>query len=247
MKNADAGKVEVWNRVLRTALSLPGARIDRSTYLRKEFSKHFPEAVVQKAIETTPAKAGIPSSTIRAISASAIAWHRAGVSAASFTVGLPGGWWMTGTVPADLAQFFWHVAVILQKLAYLHGWPELFEEGNEPDDETLLLFTVFVGVMFGAATAAKALGNLAERIGAQVMRRLPQQALTKWGVYALAKQVAMWIGVRLTKQTFARLLADALPIVSGFVSGTVTWVSFSKMSNRLCRHLEVLEPHRGTA
>jgi hypothetical protein len=154
---------------------------------------------------------------------------------------------MAGTIPADLTQFFWHVVVILQKLAYLHGWPELFEEGTEPDDETLLVFTVFVGVMFGAATAAKLLGDLAERVGGQVLRRLPQQALTKWGVYNLAKQVAKWIGIRLTKQGFARMLAKALPVVSGFISGTIAWVSFTVMSKRLLKHLENLRPHRDSA
>ncbi|HDP98444.1 MAG TPA: hypothetical protein ENN22_04570 [bacterium] len=245
--NDSNGKIEVWNRVLRTALSLPGARIDRTSYLKKELSKHFTEAIVLKAIETTPAKAGIPSSTIRSIAQSSIAWHRAGVSAASFTVGLPGGWWMAGTIPADLTQFFWHVTVILQKLAYLHGWPELFEEDTEPDDQTLLVFTIFVGVMFGAASAAKLLGDLAERVGAQVLKRLPQQALTKWGIYNLSKQVAKWIGIRLTKQSFARGLAKALPIVSGFLSVTITWVSFSTMSRRLRNHLETLGPHRDSA
>jgi hypothetical protein len=245
--NESNGKVEVWNRVLRTALSLPGARIGRAAYLKKELSKHFTEAIVEKAIETTPAKAGIPPSAIQSIAQSSIAWHRAGVSASSFAVGLPGGWWMAGTIPADLAQFFWHVTVILQKLAYLHGWPELFEEDTEPDDETLLVFTIFVGVMFGAATAAKVLGDLAERVGAQVMKRLPQQALTKWGIYNLAKQVAKWIGIQLTKQSFARVLSKVLPIVSGFISAGITWVTFSTMSRRLRRHLESLRLHRDSA
>ena len=137
--------------------------------------------------------------------------------------------------------------MILQKLAYLHGWPELFEEDTEPDDETLLVFTIFVGVMFGAATAAKVLGDLAERVGAQVMKRLPQQALTKWGIYNLAKQVAKWIGIQLTKQSFARVLSKVLPIVSGFISAGITWVTFSTMSRRLRRHLESLRLHRDSA
>ncbi|MBA3614124.1 MAG: hypothetical protein H0W49_14690 [Nitrospirales bacterium] len=245
--NDDNGKIEVWNRVLRSALAMPGARIDRGAYLNKELSKHFAEEMVQKAIETTPAKAGIPVSTISLIAKSSIAWHRAGVSASSFTVSLPGGWWMAGTIPADLTQFFWHVMVILQKLAYLHGWPELFEEGTEPDDETLLRFTIFVGVMFGAATAAKILGDLAERVGGQVLKRLPQQALAKWGIYHFAKQVAKWIGIRLTKQSAALVLAKAIPFVSGVISGAITWVLFTTMSRRLRKHLEGLRLHCDSA
>lgn len=241
--NGDSTAVVVWNRVLRSALKLPGARVDRAAYLRKELSKVFSEDTVQKAIETTPAKAGIPSSAIRAIAQSSIKWHRTGVSATSFATGLPGGWWVAGTVPADLTQFLWHVVVILQKLAYLHGWPQLFDDKDELDDETLLRVSVFIGVMFGAATAGKILGDLAERLSGEVLKRLPEKALTKWGLYNLSKQVAKWIGIKLTKHSFARVLARVIPVVSGFISGGITWVSFSTMSNRLRKHLEKLRPH----
>ena len=240
MSENESSSIEVWRRVLRSALSMPGARINRAAFLRRELLKHFSEDTVRKAIETRPANAGIPPSVVRSLAESSIAWHRAGVSALSFIIGLPGGWWMAGTVPTDLAQFFWHVTVILQKLAYLYGWPELFEEDGEPDDETLMVFTVFVGVMFGAGTASKLLGDLAERVGQEVVKRLPQKALTRWGLYRLAKQVAKWIGVKLTKQTFARYLAKAIPYISGFISGSISWVSFSLMSKRLKKHLENL-------
>lgn len=245
--NSDDRSIEVWNRVLGSALALPGARISRATYLRKELPKHFPEDVVQQAIDTTPAKAGIPSSKIRSIAQSSINWHRGCVTAVSAVAGLPGGWWMAGTIPADLTQFFWHVAVVLQKLAYLHGWPELIEEGDELDDETLLIFTIFVGVMFGASSATKALATLAERVSTQVVKRLPQQALTKWGVYNLAKQIAKWIGVRLTKQGFAQAMGKMVPIVGGVAAGLISWFWFSAMSKRLREHLETLRPHTDSA
>jgi len=238
---------DTWRKVLRAALAIPGARISRAAYLKQELSKRYSDEVVQKAISTTPAKAGIPSSAIDSIAKSSVAWHRSGVSATSMLISLPGGWWMAGTIPADLAQYFWHVVVVVQKLAYLYGWPELFEGEAEPDDETLLVVTVFIGVMFGAATAAKLLNELAERVGAQVAKRLPQQALTKWGLYNLARQVAKWIGVQLTKQSFARTLAKVIPVVSGLISGTISWISFSVMTKRLCTHLKTLRPHNDSA
>ena len=37
---------------------------------------------------------------------------------------------MVGTVPADLAQFYWHTLVLAQKLAYLYGWPDLSDKGE---------------------------------------------------------------------------------------------------------------------
>jgi hypothetical protein len=236
----DGGKSEVWNNVLRAALSMPGAKIDRSAFLKKALSPHFSDEIVNKAIETRPALAGIPDTVIRSIAQSSIAWHRAGVTAVSFAAGIPGGWWMAGTIPADMTQFFWHVAVILQKLAYLYGWPNLTEKDKELDDETLHIFTIFVGVMFGTGAAGKALGELAEKIASQVMQRLPQKALTKYGIYQLAKELSKWIGIKLTKESFSKVISKAIPVISGFISGAITWLSFSAMSRRLRRHLESL-------
>ncbi|PYK62930.1 MAG: hypothetical protein DME50_18445 [Verrucomicrobia bacterium] len=214
------GPEDVWNSVLRTALLLPGVKVDRKAFLRRALSKHVTEKVLQSAIDTSPAKAGVNKNTIRRIAAENITWHRAGVSTLSFASGLPGGWWIAGTVPADLTQFFWHVLVILQKLAYLYGWPELFQD-SELDDETLLILTVFVGAMLGAESAAKVLGDIAERAAAQVFKRLR-------------------IGIKLTEDSFARYLSRIVPILGGIISGTVSWISFSLMTRRLAVHFESL-------
>jgi hypothetical protein len=231
---------DVWNSVLRAALALPGVKVDREAFLRRALSKHVTEKVLQSAIDTSPAKAGVSKKIILRIATANIKWHRAGVSTLSFASGLPGGWWIAGTVPADFTQFFWHVLVILQKLAYLYGWPELLSEDSELDDETLLILTVFVGVMLGAESAAKVLGDIAERAAAQVLKRLPREALGKWGLYRLAREVAKRIGIKLTDESFARYISRIVPIFGGIISGTVTWISFSLMTSRLAAHLESL-------
>jgi hypothetical protein len=229
---------DVWNSVLRAALALPGVKVDREAFLRRALSKHVTEKVLQSAIDTSPAKAGISKTAIRRIATANIKWHRAGVSSVSFASGLPGGWWIAGTVPADFTQFFWHVLVILQKLAYLYGWPELFSRDSELDGETVLILTVFVGVMLGAESAAKALGDTAEHASAQVLKHLPRGALGKWGLYRLAREVAKRIGIKLTDESFARYISRIIPILGGILSGTVTWISFSLMTSRLAAHLE---------
>jgi hypothetical protein len=236
------GPEDVWNSVLRTALALPGVKVDRKAFLRRALSKHVTEKVLQSAIDTSPAKAGVSKNTLRRIATASIKWHRAGVSSVSFASGLPGGWWIAGTVPVDLTQFFWHVLVILQKLAYLYGWPELFSEDSELelDDETLLILTVFIGIMLGAESAAKVLGDIAERAAAQVLKGLPSKTLTKWGLYRLAREVAKRIEIKLTEDSFARYLSKIVPILGGIISGTVTWISFSLMTSRLAAHLESL-------
>src|SRR6266478_3005849 len=236
------GPEDVWNSVLRTALALPGVKVDRKAFLRRALSKHVTEKVLQSAIDTSPAKAGVSKNTIRRIATANIKWHRAGVSSVSFASGLPGGWWIAATVPADLTPFSWHVLVILQKLAYLSGWPELFSEDSELElnDETLLILTVFIGVMLGAESAAKVLGDIAERAAPQVLKRLPRETLTKWGLYRLAREVAKRSGIKLTEDSFGRYLSRIVPILGGIISGTVTWISFSMMTSRLAAHLESL-------
>src|SRR5256885_11311515 len=112
------GPEDVWNSLLRTALALPGVKVDRKAFLRKALSKHVTEKVLQSAIDTSPAKAGVSKETIRRIATANIKWHRAGVSTLSFASGLPGGWRIAGTVPADLTQIFCIALVILLQLAY---------------------------------------------------------------------------------------------------------------------------------
>src|SRR5437762_6058913 len=236
------GPEDVWNSVLRTALLLPGVKVDRKAFLRRALSKHVTEKVLHSAIDTSPAKAGVNKKTIRRIATANIKWHRTGVSALSFASGLPGGWWIAGTVPADMTQFSWHVLVIVQKLAYLYGWPELFSEDSELelDDETLLILTVFVGAMLGAESAAKVLGDIAERAAARVLKPVPRETLTNLGLDGLARDGATRIGIRHTEDPFARYLSRIVPILGGIISGTVTWISFSLMSSRLAAHLESL-------
>jgi len=46
----------------------------------------------------------------------------------STLVGLPGGWWIAGTIPADLAQYYQNVIQMAQKLAYSQARNQETEE-----------------------------------------------------------------------------------------------------------------------
>lgn len=232
--------LKVWDAVMKGILSIPGAKVDRAKFLRSTFGPHVADELVQLAITSTPAKAGIPEEVRRRAAESSITWHRAGVSATSLAAGLPGGFALVGTIPTDLAQYFWHVVVLSQKLAYLHGWPDLLPDGEEVDDETRLVMTMFVGVSFGVEGAKSGLNKLATALGAEAAKRLPRAALTKYAIYNIAKLVAKWIGVNLTKKKFAELVGRSIPIVGGVVAGGLTWAVFGASAKRLRTHLEGL-------
>jgi len=195
---------------------------------------------VEKAVKERPAIAGIPRERIDELAGSCIRWHVLTVSSISFVAGLPGGWWIAGTIPADLAQFYWHAVVLSQKLAYLYGWPDLLDEEVGVDDETILRITVFVGVMMGAQSANRVLAELAERFAMELARRLPREALTKYGLYNLAKQIGKWIGIQITKSSFSRAISRVIPVVGGVVSASVSAVMMIPMAKRLKNHLRTL-------
>jgi hypothetical protein len=142
------------------------------------------------------------------------------------------------TVPADLLQFFGHVVRVLQKLAYLYGWPELlFNDDDELDDATQNQLTLFVGVMFGVKAATSAVGKIAAAMAQNIPRHLAQQALTKGTIYPIVKRVAAMVGVKMTKKMFASGAGKVIPVVGAAVSGGVTFAMFMPMSLRLKKHL----------
>src|SRR5207247_5891186 len=98
---------------------------------------------VEAAINSTPSKAGISKGITSQIANGSIKLHLAQVTSLSFLAGLPGGWWMAGTIPADLAQFSYQAVQLSQKLAYIYGWPELYTE-DELDHATVQALTLHI-------------------------------------------------------------------------------------------------------
>ena len=110
------------------------------------------------------------------------------------------------------------------------------EDGNLTDTACEML-TVFVGIMMGVAAANTAIREIVKGFAGQVVKRLPRMALTKGAVYPLIKQITKWVGINLTKPLFAKSLGKVIPVLGAGISGTITYVTFSKESKRLQRKL----------
>ena len=236
--NEPSGNV-VWDRVMGAALAIPGVKVDRASFLRSQLAPYYDARRIQLAIEDRPANAGVQSDVIDKIAKSVIRSHVVKASGLSFAAGLPGGLAMAVTIPVDTAQFYGHAIALSQKLAYLYGWPDLLKNG-EVDDDTKLHVNLLIGTMLGVAQSNKVIGEVARRIAEQVGRRLPRMALTKTAWYPLIRQIARWIGVSITKATFARGVAKVVPLVGGAVSAGVTAATMTPMANRLKKHLRGL-------
>jgi hypothetical protein len=236
-----SARVPRFEVILNHAMALPGIKISRAAFLRKELAKHFSEETVERAIELNPAQAGLDVEKLSKIAKACINNETYKVTALSAAAGLPGGVAMAATVPADVVQFFGHIIRILQKLAYLYGWPEMLRKDDDGfDDETTNELILFIGVMFGVNTANNAIAKIATSVALKTERSLAQKALTKGTIYPIVKQVSRAIGVRMTKEIFASGVGRAIPIVGAGVSGGITFAMFKPMSKRLQKYLTTL-------
>ena len=230
-------EITVWNKVMGAALNMPGVQVNREEFLGKTLSNYVVSTKdMEKAIKTCPQMV-IDKCVLSNIADKIIGSHLKRVSALSFASGLPGGWWIAATVPADLAQYYYHTLVVSQKLAYLYGIPSLCDERGELTDEAIDLMTVFVGVMSGVGAANNALKTVSQKFAEQIGKRLPKYALTKSFIYPVAKQVAKWLGVSLTKASFSKGVAKVIPILGGIISGSVTYFAFKRETKRLKKQL----------
>ena len=219
--------------VIKNALKIPGVRVERDLFLKKELIKYYPKHVVNEAIDRNPAYAGIEREKINEIAKQVINYETNRVSAISFAAGLPGGIAMAATIPADIAQYFGNVIIAMQKLAYLYGFDSF--EGNDTNisDDTLNELLIFLGAMFGVQGAQKGVAYISQCATVRVAKSLSQKALTKTTVYPVVKQIAKVIGVKMTKDIFAKNVAKVVPVIGGVVSGGLTYATFKPSCDRL--------------
>lgn len=232
-----SNEVTIWNKVMGAALSMPGVKVDRDDFLKKELKNYCSPEQLNLAISNRPIN-GVSKEIIDRIANACINSHTTKVTTISAVAGIPGGFAMAGTIPADMTQYYWHVFVLAQKLAYLYGFPDLRDENGNLTDTASDMLTLFVGVMMGASAANQAIKGLAKEFAKQVVKRLPQKALTKTMYYPIIKQIAKWIGVKLTKDTFAKGLGKVIPILGGVISGGLTLATFRPSAKRLQHKLQ---------
>jgi hypothetical protein len=231
-----------FTQVLDAAARLPGVQIDRAAYLRAALKRYCSEEQITRAIAEGPATAGVPLKVINEVANTSIRFETSKVTGISTLAGVPGGFAMIGTVPADLVQYFGHVLRVAQKLAYIYSWPDLFADaGEELNEATESMLTLFVGVMFGVQLAQAGVSKVSTMIAAQMLKKLPQQALTKGTIYPIVKMVALRLGADMTKYIFAGGVAKLIPLIGAVLSGGLTFATFLPMSKRLQKHLASLE------
>ena len=218
-------------------------RINRDEFLRQELTKlRASEEVIERALATSPALAGVPLLALDTLADETITYETNKSAALSFAAGLPGGFAMLGTIPADLMQYYAHALRIMQKLAYLYGWRDLLADVDE-DDEMIGVLAVFFGVMLGVGGAAQSLTAFA-RIAAKTayQKHVTKRALMSITWYPVVKYSLRVIGINITKSSFTKGASKIVPVIGGFVSSGLTFMALQTQSARLKGHLRELPP-----
>ena len=230
---------------LAKVVRVPGVRVNREEFLRQELRKlHLSDDVIARAIDLNPLHAGVSLTAIDRLAEEAISYETNKSAAISFVAGIPGGFAMLGTIPADLMQYYAHALRIMQKLAYLYGWGELLPDGRDADDDTLGVLAVFFGVMLGVGGAAQSLTAFA-RVAAKTayQNHATKRALMSITWYPVVKHSLRLIGINITKSTAAKGFSKIVPVIGGFVSSGLTFMALQSQSALLKEHLrEILPP-----
>ena len=226
--------LSIWNSVLSRSLQLPFVKVDREEFLSKELSKFCTPMEVVTAIEEGPLGV-LNKKEIDKLANQCISYHLTMVCGTSALMGIPGGWWMVGTIPTDLTQFYGHVLSLMQKLIYLYGWPSLTDVNKQLDDESKNIMTLFVGVMMGNKMAIEALTKVVTQVSKNTGVKISETVMAHYAV-----KIAQWIGINMTKEGFAKGVGKVLPLVGAPISATITYYTFRPMARRLKRHLDEL-------
>ena len=229
---------------LKKFVRIRGVRIDRDEFLRQELRElGASEGLIVSAINTNPAFAGISLADLDRLADQVISYETNKSAAISFAAGIPGGFAMVGTIPADVTQYYVHALRIMQKLAYLYGWHDLLNDMDEVDDETIGVIAIFFGVMLDVENAAMSLASFASStVMNTVKKQVTKQLLVKTSWYRAVKKTLRSIGVNLTKKAFTQGFSKVLPVIGGVVSSGLTFMSLQSQSSRLKKHLRELPP-----
>jgi hypothetical protein len=221
------------SQIIHHAFQVPGVKIDRAAFLRKELIKYYSGETVEEAIRYNPAKAGIPRSAVDTLAKNAINYETNKVTALSALASLPGGIAAIGSVSADLVSYYAHILRIVQKLAYLYGFPEFQLSEDSIDEETLNYILVFIGIMFGVHGAFETAHMIAAKVADNIARKLPQKALNKSVINPILGKILSRIGSKASTQSFADLFASAVPVLGAAFSGGLTYATFKPRCYKL--------------
>lgn len=226
-------RINAFDAFMKKLFTIPGVKVKRSTFLDELLVKHTDNYDrIGLAVETTPFEAGFTKSTIDLLAKKVINNSAKLSTQKSVITGIPGGLWAAFTIPADTAQFFAHTLILAQKLAYLYGYDDLWDEHASYEDARNELL-LFLGVMFGVSGSAAAVQYLTTNLAREPLEKLLKDKIFETTIMETLKKVGQKVGYEITEQGMTKSVSSAVPLVGGVISGGMTYVTLKKMGERL--------------
>lgn len=232
-------KQDIAMQVLQQVVKLPVVKVDREKFLVEKFSKELDRKDIPTLIEQGPT-ALLPQESLDRVAKACIKDNVLLASGTSVLAGLPGGILMAITIPTDVAQFYGFSLKLAQELGYIYGFDDLWASRNELSEEAKNTLLLYLGVMLGVNGTAALLRAGGVAVAKQVMKTVPQKALTKTLWYPILKKVLKIFGVNLTKGGLAKGMGKFIPILGGIISGGLTFATMKPMGERLQKELSKL-------
>lgn len=226
-------------QMIEKALALPGVKIDRRKFLSDTFGKSLSNEDLLKLLDLGPSKSGlINRKDLKKAAIKSCNSNKWSCSATSFASGFPGGIAVAATIPLDTIQFFGFSLRIAQQVAYIYGYEDFWNGDILNNEKVESELVMFLGVMMGVGGASHATRLFASQFAKKIASDLPKKALTKTIYYPIIKSIAKSIGIKVTKESFAKSLSKAIPVLGGIISGGMTYSSMSIMNKRLYETFE---------
>lgn len=230
---------DLFNQIVKASVNLPLVNVDRVVFLKKELGPYLTDDEMQSVIQdSNQIRRLVDKKVIDKLAKGCINYQTTVVCGNSFLAGIPGGWALTGTIPADVAQFYGNVFALTQKLMYLYGWPDLTEKDGKISDGSLNILIIFVGMMMGLQAADAGVRAVVEGLKNGAVKKIATMTLRDSTIYQIAKEVAKAVGKKLTREGFEKVAGKVIPLIGAPISAGMTYFTFHPMAKKLKRHLD---------
>ena len=216
----------------RTLYKIPGVKVDRDAFLTKQFEK---SPQLAQILLDGPLRAGVPQKEVKRLAKRLVGKRTRQSTTLSFGAGLPGGFAMAATVPADTLQFLGNALRLAQEMAYLYGYRDFWQLQDEARKNDLLLL---LGTMLQVKGGAAAMRLLTTRHTEIVSRKISFSEMEKAMYWPILGEIATVIIEKITKKTMASGVTKFIPLAGGFLSGGITYTALSNMGDSLLAAFE---------
>ena len=211
------------------AISKPGVRVDRNEFLTRVFSSRV--ADIQKILDVGPVEAGIPREELADIAHKMIISQTGSSSIAPVKALIPGKTESEVMQVSESENFFASAMRIAQELSYIYGAKDMWVDGGFDNEKVKTQLMIYFGVMLGVSGAASAVRVITAALAKTAFKVSPVKILKRLFGKSFFKKA---LGSGIAKSA----VTQAVPLVSGAISGGINYAAVVPMAKKLLTALD---------